>query len=320
MSGSGADPSGRLDPATHAQIFAEKVVPGSGLNEASSQLHPKAIILAGQPGAGKGGLANTAERQLSYDAVTVDPDKLRDLHPSVSQFRTEHPYTWPTNTHPDASQWAGELRQAAIDQKKNLIIDTTLGHGDSAVAMIKNLQAHGYEVEVRAIATHWLESELGVDERFTRGLDQSGFGRYVPADVRASIYDALPANLDQVRTETGVPVSLYNREGQRLYDSRTTARSAADALMDAREHRLADVRRTHELRDGYHRQLGWHRELPDTLPEHPKVAPAAKIPLMEEHTNLRIEPGLARNAPTAERAYQAAAEQARGAAKHALRL
>lgn len=318
MSGSGADPSGRLDPATHAQIFAEKVVPGSGLNEASSQLHPKAIILAGQPGAGKGGLANTAERQLSYDAVTVDPDKLRDLHPSVSRFRTEHPYTWPTNTHPDASQWAGELRQAAIDQKKNLIIDTTLGHGDSAVAMIKNLQAQGYEVEVRAIATHWLESELGVDERFTRGLDQSGFGRYVPADVRASIYDALPANLDQVRAETGVPVSLYNREGQQLYDSRTTARSAADALIDAREHRLADVRRTHELRDGYHRQLGWHRELPDTLPEHPKVAPAAKIPLMEEHTNLRIEPGLARNAPTAERAYQAAAEQARGVAKHAL--
>lgn len=184
--------------------------------------------------------------------------------------------------------------------------------------MIKNLQAQGYEVEVRAVATHWLESELGVDERFTQALDRNGFGRYVPADVRASIYDALPANLDQVRAETGVPVSLYNREGQQLYDSRTTSRSAAEALTDAREHRLADVRRSHELRDGYHRQLGWHRELSDTLPEHPKVAPAAKAPLIEEHTTLRIEPGLARNAPSAERAYRAAAEQARGVAARAL--
>ncbi len=184
--------------------------------------------------------------------------------------------------------------------------------------MIKNLQAQGYEVEVRAIATHWLESELGVDERFTRGLDRNGFGRYVSADVRASIYDALPANLDQVRTETGVPVSLYNREGRQLYDSRITSRSAAEALTDAREQCLVDVHRAHELRDGYHRQLGWHRELPDTLPEHSKVAPVAKEPLMQEHASLRIEPGLARNASSAERGYQAAAEQSRGVATRAL--
>lgn len=308
----------RLEPNAHQKVFVEQILPESGIDAVSVQAHPKAIILAGQPGSGKGNLADAAQREFRGDAVTVDPDELRKYHPEVSRFRTEHPYTWPTNTHPDASQWAGELRQAAIEQKKNLIIDTTLGHGDSAVAMIKNLQAQGYEVEVRAIATHWLESELGVDERFTRGLDQSGFGRYVPADVRASIYDALPANLDQVRTETGAPVSLYNREGQQLYYSRTTSRSAAEALTDAREHRLTDVRRTHELRDGYHRQLGWHRELPDTLPEHPKVAPAAKIPLMEEHTSLRIEPGFARNAPSAERAYQAAAEQAWGVASRTL--
>ena len=176
-----------MDPAAHQRVFLDEIVPQSGLQTATSQPHPKAVILAGQPGAGKGGLAETARSEFSRDAVTIDPDELRRYHPDVHRFQTEHPYTWPTNTQPDASQWAGELRQAAIDQKKNLIIDTTLGHGDSAVAMIKNLQAQGYEVEVRAIATHWLESELGVDERFTRGLDQSGFGRYVPADVRARI-------------------------------------------------------------------------------------------------------------------------------------
>jgi hypothetical protein len=309
---------GRLDPTAHERILIEEVIPQSDLQIATTQPCPKAIILAGQPGAGKGGLADTARSQFFRDAVKIDPDELRRYHPDVRRFRTEHPYTWPTHTHPDASQWAKELRQVAIEQKKNLIIDTTLGDGDNAVAMIKNLQAQGYEVEVRAIATHWLESELGVDRRFTVDLDEYGFGRYVPADIRASVYDALPATLDQVRTETGVPVSIYNREGRQLYDSRTASRSAAEALTDARAQRLADVRRVHALRDNYYKQLGWHRELPDALPEHPKVAPEAKGPLMHEHTSLRIEPGLVRNAPVAERAYRAAAEQARGMATRTL--
>lgn len=68
---------GRLDPTTHARVFADEVVPDSGLLEATSQARPKAIILAGQPGAGKGGMADTAQAELLDDAVTVDPDDLR---------------------------------------------------------------------------------------------------------------------------------------------------------------------------------------------------------------------------------------------------
>jgi hypothetical protein len=212
-----------LDHHVHQQVFAEKIAPQYFLGKTSVE-HPHAIILGGQPGAGKGGLTGTARSELRGDVVTIDPDELRKFHPQLATFQSENPYTWSGRTHADASQWAKELRQAATEQKKNLIIDTTLGDGDNAVAMIKSLQAQGYEVEVRAIATHWLESELGVDRRFTVDLDEYGFGRYVPADIRASVYDALPATLDQVRTETGVPVSIYNREG--LYDSRDASRSA----------------------------------------------------------------------------------------------
>lgn len=168
---------GRLDAASHARVFAERVVPESGLLEANSQVRPRAIILAGQPGAGKGGLARAAEMELKGDMVKVDPDDLREFHPNVGSFRTERPYTWPTQTHPDASQWATDLHEAAVAQKKNLIIDTTLGNGDSAVTMIKDLQLKGYDVEVRAMATHRLESEVGVDERFTKSLDRDGYSR-----------------------------------------------------------------------------------------------------------------------------------------------
>ncbi len=129
MNGNGS----KLSSLDHQRILREVILPDSELELKTSFEHPRAIILAGQPGAGKGDLVRSAKNALEQDVVVVDPDELRSYHPDAKRFQTKHPYTWPTNTHPDASQWAGELRQAAIDQKKNLIIDTTLGHGDSAV-------------------------------------------------------------------------------------------------------------------------------------------------------------------------------------------
>jgi hypothetical protein len=45
-----------LDPATHARVFVDDIIQENGLNETTSQARPRAIILGGQPGAGKGRL------------------------------------------------------------------------------------------------------------------------------------------------------------------------------------------------------------------------------------------------------------------------
>ncbi|RMH89103.1 hypothetical protein EBB59_10950 [Lysobacter pythonis] len=73
----------RLDPQTHARIFTENIAPKSGLFEASSQVKPKAIILGGQPGAGKGGLVKAAKTELAFDVVPIDPEVLREYHPDI---------------------------------------------------------------------------------------------------------------------------------------------------------------------------------------------------------------------------------------------
>ncbi|MGO4776735.1 zeta toxin family protein, partial [Lysobacter sp. 2RAB21] len=62
-----------------------------------------------------------ATAELHGDAITVDPDDIRDYHPNVSDFRKAHPYTWSGLTHADASQWADELLDATVKSKKNLI-------------------------------------------------------------------------------------------------------------------------------------------------------------------------------------------------------
>lgn len=284
-----------LSPDLHQQILWEQIIPKSGLDSRTSYENPQAVILAGQPGAGKGGLAGQVRRELHNDVITIDPDALRDEHEYVRSLRKQYPYTWAGHTHDDASQWAKELRSSAIDGRKNLILDTTLGNGDSAVALIRDLQANGYEVEIRGVVAHRLESELGVDRRFTSDLDLVGFGRYVPEDVRKHVYDALPGNLDKVQAETGIQIRLYSREGAQVYDSHSDTRLPGAALEAEREARLKDPRITQSLRDGWRAQGRWHAELGDTLPHNTKVSPPTAAAVLDERATLKVVEGITPN-------------------------
>ena len=290
-----------LDVATHERVLREEIIPTSGFNEATAQARPKAIFLAGQPGAGKGGLARAAAAEFSRDVVTIDPDALRDRHPGVEGFREARPYSWADDTHADASQWAKELRAAAVEGRRNIIADTTLGNGESAVKLIKELQGKGYEVEIRAMAAHRLESELGVDSRFTGGIEEIGHGRYVPEGIRAEVYEKLPGNLDLVRAETGVPVRIFNRAGAEVYDSRTSPLAPSAAMEQAREARLQDPKVTRAVSQELKAQQAVHQNLPETLSRNPKVSPVTAQALLAERSELKVVEGVTRLASEAAR-------------------
>ena len=80
-----------LPDEEHARIFRDPVVPAHNLDLAASQQRPAAVILGGQPGSGKVGLARRAQLEFGSDVITVDPDELRRFHPGVSDFRRENP-------------------------------------------------------------------------------------------------------------------------------------------------------------------------------------------------------------------------------------
>lgn len=276
----------KLSQEAHRLVFESEILPDYRVDEKTSHERPRAIILAGQPGSGKGGLADDAKAELNKDAVTIDPDALRRYHPEVGDFRQESPYSWSGRTHVDAGQWADELLEATTSGKKNLIFDTTLSNGEWASdTLIKGLQEKGYQVEVRAVATSKLESELGVDTRFSDSLKQFGYGRHVPEGARDAIYDKLPVSLDTIRERTGVPIRLFNREGAELYDSRTDARLPSVALREAREARLQDPAITRNLRDGWRGQQKWHGELPESIRENPRIDEQTRDRLLAERAS-----------------------------------
>ncbi|WP_162527627.1 zeta toxin family protein [Xanthomonas phaseoli] len=284
-----ADESDVLPKGIHEQILREQILTAPDFINSTAQQQPKAVILGGQPGAGKGGLVAQAKAELDQNAVTIDPDELRRYHPRVADFRRENPYEWSGRTHKDASSWADELRMAATAEKKNLIFDTTLSDGKwASETLIKGLQEQGYEVEVRAVASPKLESEHGVDERFTANTDRQGYGRHVPEGARDAIYGRLPVSLDTIHTNSNVPIRIFNREGIELYDSRTDARMPGQAMEEARNARLKDPAFTEHLREAWQKQVDWHRDLPEHVQAIPKSDPAVQAKLLEEHAKLRV--------------------------------
>ncbi|GAA5081731.1 zeta toxin family protein [Lysobacter panacisoli] len=284
-----------LPPSEHRKVFLEDVVPGSRLNIATPQDAPKAIVLGGQPGAGKGGLADRAIKELNGNVVPIDPDELRKYHPRINEFQSATPYNWSGLTQPDASAWADELREAAVTGRKNFIFDTTLSNGEWTADLIRDLQAKGYDVEVRAVAAHKLESELGVDYRFSSKLDKDGHGRYVPADARDAIYDKVPRSLDTIHAHTDVPIRIFNREGVELYNSRTDFKLPGAALEEAREARLHDPKVTYSLRQGWQAQQTWHRDLPEAIAHNPHVAAPTAQHLLNERGERKVVEDLVHN-------------------------
>lgn len=283
-----APKDGKLPEDVHELVLREKIVPASGLSEHTSQTRPRAIILAGQPGAGKTRLKDVSREDLLKNAIVVDPDDLRDFYPDLELVRNQRPYTWASHTHTDAGQWARELRAIAIEGRRNLILDTTLANADSAVTLIKSLQKEEYDVEIRGVVAHRLESELGVDARFSTSLDSSGYGRFVPEDVRREAYEALPRNLDKIQAETGISIRLYGREGGLLYESSHDPRAPGAALEAEREARLSNPRATQVLRDDWRAQGRWHSELEESLTHHRRVASATATTLLQERAALNV--------------------------------
>ncbi|MCL1501392.1 zeta toxin family protein [Xanthomonas nasturtii] len=278
-----------LDLGQHEDIFRKQILADLNFEGLSSYESPRAIILAGQPGAGKGSLARAASSDLHGDSIKIDPDELRRYHPRIDKFRHENPFYWSSRTHSDASQWADELLAEATSSKKNIIFDTTLANGEwASKTLIKGLQDNGYEVEVRAVASPKLESEHGVDSRFTANIDRDGYGRYVPEGARDAIYSRIPSSLDTIHAVNNVPIRIFNREGIELYDSRTDARMPGQAMEEARNARLKDPVFTEHLREAWQKQVDWHRDLPDHVQEIPKSDPDVQAKLLEEHAKLRV--------------------------------
>ena len=268
-----SEPIDRLSKEELDQTFQEKVLPKSRIDELTSHEKPRAIVLAGQPGAGKGALVRAAREEFGGDILVVDPDEQRERIPGVRRLQEADPFGWPQETNKDAFRLANGLRDAGVEKRVNLVIDGSMSDAGNSIRTIEALQKKGYEVEVRAISSHWLESELGIDQRFSSQIDRLGVARDVDMGFHNRVYNDLSGNLEKVAERTGVQVRIYDRELNEIYNNRRDVGSPSEVLRETRTGRMEDPEVRQQLQEGWRQQQAWHEAMPETLRARQDISP-----------------------------------------------
>lgn len=102
-----------LPDEEHERIFRMRALPESGLHKLTTQKHPHAVILAGQPGAGKSRIKSAVVDEFDSNLLPIDTDDQRRFVPGWEQMAQDSPYGWAERTDADASRFSRKLLEEA---------------------------------------------------------------------------------------------------------------------------------------------------------------------------------------------------------------
>lgn len=175
----------------------------------------RALVLAGPPGAGKGGVkadvlgdAAATYRNIDADefkAALLDaaardgsleqwlkPDAVRDLEAEGEKF---FPLELASLVHEESSYLSKQLRARAIATGDNIIVDTVLAGEGSATALGDQLAQAGYMVQIVDVEVPFELSEQRIRSRWEKeyvaaleGGEGLG-GRWVPSEYARDVFD-----------------------------------------------------------------------------------------------------------------------------------
>jgi hypothetical protein len=188
------------------------------------QVRPKAVIIGGQPGAGKSSTQTAVREELGSSSVALyDGDENAEAHPAYKDIARDRPF----DGHQIAeSHLPGDLHQRAMDQlragetKFDVIASHPLGRKEWAEAWTKGFSDEGYHVSVAFVATHESNSLLGIADRYQVSRDEGGGGRWLEPETHDRFYSEIPDVAHHLESEGHVD-SMYvtNRNGDLLYEN-----------------------------------------------------------------------------------------------------
>lgn len=220
-----AEPDDRLRYALpdeqHERIFQQDVL-ASRLPASTPVASPVAVILGGQPGAGKTALLAAArlELQAGGSTVTINGDTLRSFHPQYRALQEAVPLDAARYTDHDSGRWVEKLIAAAQERRINLVIESTMRLLEVFVRTAGHLHEAGYQVEARVLAISKRLSWQGVHQRYEAILSAGDAGRFSAQRTHDAGASGMLETLRQIeRTKSADRVLVADRAGMVLYDN-----------------------------------------------------------------------------------------------------
>jgi UDP-N-acetylglucosamine kinase len=235
-----------LSARSAREVFDSVIVPAL-LARRPSSARPLAVLIGGQPGAGKSMVQSRVLRQLDRDhAVALDADDLRAFHPDYERLARADDRSAAAATQADVRRWHVWASEYALERGLDVVVSTTLRDEDDAARQVRRWHRGGYRIDVVYVAVDLARSGLGVLRRYVDGRKDPvfGYGRYVPRDYQLAAYAGLPRTAERLDGEAVADrVHVFLRGGERIYTNhldragRWVDHPAARSALEAERHR-----------------------------------------------------------------------------------
>jgi predicted ABC-type ATPase len=209
----------QLKPRKHAAIY-EKIERHHFKNTEPTD-RPQAVILGGQPGAGKSGLLEASKQGFAdHNVVAINGDELRYYHPQYRDIQKADERRFAELTDPHARPWTKQLFDRTIETRRNVVFEGTMREAGPITETMRRLKAAGYYVVARVIAANERDSMTGIHRRYEEQKAAKGFGRWSNVQAHDDAYKGMPATVEYIeRNKLADRVQVYDRKGNVLYDN-----------------------------------------------------------------------------------------------------
>lgn len=201
---------------------AYKGVERDALERTKAQDQPKAVFVGGQPGAGKTELTAEAVREARErgGAVVIDSDRMREENPRFKQLSREDPQNAADRTQREAAEWSTRLTMAAMEGRRDLVIDGTMRDPANVRDIATRLKENGYQVEARVMAVDPETSITRARLRFEEQVAERGTGRFVNQEQHDRAYEGVPASLRAIEAEKLMDrVQVHDSNQRPIYEN-----------------------------------------------------------------------------------------------------
>ena len=192
---------------------------------------PKAILLAGQPGAGKTILSEVLKSEFQDNVIIINGDEYRRFHPNYRQLYREYGSESVSMTSAFSSAVTEALIGELSERRFHLIIEGTGRTVEVPRKTASLLSAKGYSVTIAAIAVRPVISLLSTILRFYKMSESGTLPRATAIAAHDKVVDVLPDNLDALNALPEISaIGIWTRDKEKIYDSAKSDTQPSSAL------------------------------------------------------------------------------------------
>lgn len=180
---------------------------------------PGAVLLGGQPGAGKSSMIKYFDNLFANQSVVViSGDDFRKLHPHFNKLYAQYGDDYVNHTQKFSAQVTERLIDELSREKYNLIIEGTLRTSAVPLKTAELLKSRGYHVELAVMAVPPILSYVGTIERYEKMKEIGTTPRMTTKLQHDNTVNSIVNSIREVyAADTFDDILLYNRKSECLY-------------------------------------------------------------------------------------------------------